>query len=152
MARTSICHPDKKHKGHGLCVSCYGREAARGKRDANRARSKEWYWANRETAIAAAVEWARRNQGKHRATVLKYRYGLTPEDEVRMLVAQDFRCAICMEPFDGSRRVTKVAVDHDHKTGKVRGLLHVRCNTALGMLHDNPGWLRRAAEYLEASR
>lgn len=69
-----------------------------------------------------------------------------------MLVAQDFKCPICLRPFDGSRRGTKVAVDHDHATGKVRGLLHVQCNRGIGMLGDSRDNLVRAVAWLEAGR
>jgi hypothetical protein len=39
-------------------------------------------------------------------------------------------------------------IDHDHITGKVRGLLCTQCNIALGMTHDDPGLLTKLAEYL----
>lgn len=44
-----------------------------------------------------------------------------------------------------------LAIDHDHKTGKIRGLLCTRCNTAIGLLNDNIDFLRRAIMYLNSS-
>ena len=59
-----------------------------------------------------------------------------------MLDAQDGVCAIC-------QTAPAAHVDHDHETGKVRGMLCFRCNAALGQLGDDPLVVRRAARYLE---
>ena len=59
-----------------------------------------------------------------------------------MLAAQEGRCAICNNPAK--------CVDHDHATGKVRGILCAGCNRALGFMFDKPALLRRGAEYLES--
>lgn len=65
----------------------------------------------------------------------------------RMLATQQGRCAICgMQPPHGARRL---AVDHDHKTNEVRGLLCFDCNTGIGKLGDDPVLLRTAADYIE---
>jgi hypothetical protein len=66
----------------------------------------------------------------------------------KMLVRQKGSCAICSSTLNSSR-YTKLAVDHDHKTGKVRGLLCTGCNTALGLMKDSPIRLEKAAEYLK---
>ena len=78
-----------------------------------------------------------------RKSMLKHKYGLTHEDYERMYQAQDGRCAICKQPFDN------LCVDHNHKTGRVRGLLCVPCNAALGSFKDDVQHLRRAILYLE---
>lgn len=59
---------------------------------------------------------------------LRERYGLTLCKYRKMLKAQDGMCAICRRPF-GSKR--KANVDHNHKTGRVRGILCYRCNKFL---------------------
>ena len=62
------------------------------------------------------------------------------------------RCAICGEPETAVSRTGRpksISVDHDHDTGRIRGVLCDRCNRALGYLRDNPDLLRRAADYLE---
>jgi hypothetical protein len=78
---------------------------------------------------------------------LMTRYGLTWDDYDRLFRAQGERCAIC----GGRPRRAMLAVDEDHKTGEIRGLLCSRCNhDLLGTAHDDPEILRRAADYLES--
>jgi hypothetical protein len=74
------------------------------------------------------------------------KYGMTRAEWKALVSEQDGCCAIC-----GLRAeyVPSLAVDHCHKTGKVRGLLCRKCNTALGQLGDDPDRLRKAIEYLE---
>ena len=70
------------------------------------------------------------------------RYGLTPDSYKMLLQAQGSKCGVC-------GRVGDFVIDHDHVTGKVRGLLHAGCNSALGFLKDSPRACRGAAKYLE---
>jgi hypothetical protein len=72
---------------------------------------------------------------------LKRLYGITDADFTRMSNEQGRRCAIC-------RVRIATDVDHDHKTGKVRGLLCGSCNRALGLMKDTPHRLEAAAKYL----
>jgi hypothetical protein len=58
-------------------------------------------------------------------------YGITPGQYEEMLAAQGGKCAICSSDKAGKKRQT-FAVDHDHDTGLVRGLLCIRCNAHLG--------------------
>lgn len=76
------------------------------------------------------------------------RYNLTTEQVRRIYVEQTGLCAICHGTCTKTR-LGRLAVDHDHLTGQVRGLLCIDCNSALGKFHDDPNMLRRAAEYLE---
>lgn len=79
----------------------------------------------------------------NRRAQLKYRYGMTEEEWDQMLEVQQGLCAICgKDPGD------RLCVDHDHKTGKVRGLLCRGCNAALGKFYDDPDVVMRAASYL----
>ena len=71
--------------------------------------------------------------------------GCSPEMYMQMMDSQGGRCAICARTNAGKRRL---AVDHDHATGAVRGLLCNSCNTALGAFGDNPEMLKRAMDYL----
>lgn len=80
-----------------------------------------------------------------RTTILKNRYGITEDDYDRMFVQQDGLCAICRKP---SMR-QNFDVDHDHESGKVRGLLCNNCNRGLGHLQDSVLVLEAAIRYLK---
>ncbi len=88
---------------------------------------------------------------------LKYktkRMGTTPEWFNARMEEQHGVCAICHQPEThpikrGSSVVRSLAIDHDHLTGKVRGLLCFRCNTSVHLLDRfGTGWLTDAAKYL----
>lgn len=73
------------------------------------------------------------------------RYGISVSDYYEILKVQDGRCAIClMVP----KTQLSLDIDHDHATGKVRGLLCSVCNTGLGSMRDSIQALQRAIEYL----
>lgn len=73
-------------------------------------------------------------------------HGCSAFDYQRMLDEQEDGCAICGRPPECEKRL---AVDHDHSTGEIRGLLCERCNQGLGLFGDSPSRLREAADYLE---
>lgn len=73
------------------------------------------------------------------------KYGLTPESYAQLLDKQGGVCAICSKQEEGKR----LAVDHDHESGKVRGLLCGQCNTGLGKFYDNVDTLSKAILYLQ---
>lgn len=78
----------------------------------------------------------------------KFTYGINKEDYFRMLSDQGGVCAICKQvPKGDIERV--LHVDHNHVTGKVRGLLCRHCNHAIGQLKDSLTILRNACQYLE---
>ncbi len=77
---------------------------------------------------------------------LKRNYGITVDDYDEILGQQDGLCAIC--GTDDPRGKGRFYVDHDHDTGKVRGLLCAMCNTGIGMLKDSPSILASAINYL----
>lgn len=104
----------------------------------------------REKLAAYKKEWVEKRVGK-RANVLRSNYGLTLDDYNRMLAEQNGVCAICKQPERATIKgggLRPLAVDHCHKTGKVRGLLCMHCNQALGKFNDNPGILASAISYL----
>jgi hypothetical protein len=89
-------------------------------------------------AIGTATRDQRRRR-RHYRLIERYRIGT---DEVEHLVeGQGGICPICRKAFP-------TAVDHDHVTGAVRGILCADCNTGMGQLRDDPWVLRRAIEYL----
>jgi len=77
-------------------------------------------------------------------------YGITPAEYDAMFEAQDGVCAICLKPETMSIAGVKrsLCVDHDHRTGQVRGLLCAQCNFAIGKLDDDPNVILAAAIYL----
>ena len=91
----------------------------------------------------------RRGQANRRGNLLR-RFGITEEDYLRMLDEQGGRCAICGTDTPGTSGV--FAVDHDHETGAVRGLLCRGCNIGIGNLGDDIGRLESAIAYLARSR
>ncbi len=80
---------------------------------------------------------------------LQRTYGITIEDFDAMLSSQDGTCAICDGTNSDSARNRRMTVDHDHDTGKVRGLLCFTCNTSIGKLGDTYAALQKAADYLK---
>lgn len=84
----------------------------------------------------------------HRRWEMRSKFGLTPERYAEMRAEQGYGCAICGRPEGGP---TALAIDHDHETGQVRGLLCTQCNIGLGQFADDVDRLRAAAAYLERS-
>jgi hypothetical protein len=83
---------------------------------------------------------------KRKHSLMK-RYGISPKEADSILESQNGVCAICKQKIDGKIKHGPY-VDHDHDTGKVRGILCFHCNAGLGLFKDNPGILISAAEYL----
>ncbi len=103
--------------------------------------------------------WARKRQARlanipamERIRDLKRRFGLTPDDYQAMVKAQKGVCAVChkpetsFEPKTGTRK--SLAIDHCHKSGKIRGLLCWHCNSALGKVEDSIPRLKAMIAYL----
>ena len=100
----------------------------------------------------------RYKRGEQHLYKLLRRYGLTPELFWQMFENQEGLCAICSclmvppaLPGAEARRPNSVCVDHDHVTGKVRGLLCIRCNVGMGTLQDSTRLLHNAIGYLESA-
>lgn len=109
---------------------------------------KEYYAKNRERLIQQAKAYNKAHPEWYaihkRHAERKIRYGITKEQYEALLVCQNNLCAICKEPSDKS-----LCVDHDHKTGKIRGLLCFDCNRALGCIGDSSESAFRMFEYLK---
>lgn len=91
------------------------------------------------------------NNGRKRGYRLRDSYGLTSQQYDAMLAKQRGLCAACGGLPGKSSRTRKLAVDHDHATGRVRGLLCHRCNTALGLLREDLDRITRLWKYLDAA-
>lgn len=81
----------------------------------------------------------------HRSN-LKNKFGLTIEDYNKLLTEQNFSCALCSKHVSENKK--RLAVDHCHETGRVRGLLCMHCNAALGQLGDTSESIQRVLEYI----
>jgi hypothetical protein len=92
----------------------------------------------------------RTNPGYHKNMQLRRLYGIDLAEYNRMLDAQNGCCDVCgnAEKNEIAGKTLSLAVDHDHDTGAVRALLCSACNTAIGLLGDNPGLIDAAKAYL----
>ena len=116
------------------------------------------YLARRGEALEYQKRHYLENKARHqynaRAWELR-KYGLTPEQFVAMVETQQGRCLICasvpkaLSATGVMRLGSALNVDHEHSTGKVRGLLCRRCNQVIGLMEDNPELLKAAIVYLE---
>jgi hypothetical protein len=77
-------------------------------------------------------------------------YGITAQEFADRLAAQGGVCAICKNP-DAKVRSDRLCVDHSHRTGEVRGLLCIPCNSLLGQANDSVTVLEQAIQYLMAT-
>lgn len=103
------------------------REFTPEQREAYRAKQKAWHLANKEYT-------------KNRR--LLRTYGITLAEHTHQIEIRKSKC-------DGCKRVKKLVIDHDHNTGKLRGLLCNSCNRLLGVLNDDLSTLKRLVSYLE---
>ena len=92
--------------------------------------------------------YVKENPLNRRSTILKNKYGIDYDSYLRILGAQGGGCAICGSMKPGSGK-TYFSVDHNHTTGKNRGLLCHSCNAGIGMFKEDKLSLKLAIEYLE---
>ena len=95
----------------------------------------------------------KKNTDKKKNQILLKCYNITIEEYNKLLISQDSKCGICnnyeLTIVNKTNKPKQLAVDHDHKTGKVRGLLCQKCNTGIGNLKDSIELLDRAIQYLK---
>lgn len=115
-------------------------------RQRNLERCREWGRRYQRENADKVREYQRAYRAAHRPRIrLLYqakKYGLTVDELVFLKEMQDYRCALC-------KKKKKLSVDHNHTTGRVRGLLCYSCNTLLGQANDNQDKLRAAIAYLD---
>ena len=151
--KCAVCGVDKLYC-KGMCRNCYEKSL--------RARNMEYVLRQRENATAwrkAHPEWVadankrrkedpycrERDKRTKRKGVLRKR-GLTEESLKDLYAFQNNCCAICGRPFAA---VGAVHIDHDHHSGRTRGLLCSRCNNGIGMLGESVDALQKAIDYLQ---
>lgn len=108
----------------------------------------------RERSLARSRRWQAANPGRNRARqrmwMRRLNSGWTQEQFAAAWERQDGRCAICkVQMIDGGRGPTSVHADHDHSSGKTRGLLCAHCNRGIGCLKDSVDSLQAAIDYLK---
>lgn len=105
---------------------------------------KKFYEKNKEEILKKANA----NPRKTYANSIYRLYRITIEDYDEMYIAQNGKCAVCGSEniIDGKRKM--LCVDHNHETGKVRGLLCRDCNLAAGLLEDDSERASKLSEYL----
>jgi hypothetical protein len=145
----------KTKSGDGLASNCkdcqkiYASKYYKENKQTSDERSKLWRQQNVEKSRAISKKAYHKDTNKQRARQLNKYYGLTTDQYNQMLLSQNDCCAICNQH---RKTLTKfLCVDHDHKSGLIRGLLCSTCNKALGLLKDDPSNLFKAYQYLTNS-
>lgn len=115
-------------------------------------RTAEWRRANPDRSREHGNKYNRKRladpehlRQKREAHMLR-KYGLTMADFEALLAEQGGACAICGGPPNGPG--VRLHVDHCHDSDRIRGLLCGKCNTAVGLLDDNPERAEKVAAYL----
>lgn len=140
MYRCSKCGLERTDGGKH-CPTCHGKV------------TKKWNAMNREKNTRACKKWRDTHpeayQQMQRRMSLRKLYGMTVGDYDEKLKAQQGRCAICGadEPNGPGKKNGHFMVDHDHKTGAIRGLLCSNCNVLLGQASDDVSILEKAIQY-----
>ena len=115
--------------------------------EANKQRRKDYYRNNKEKL----KEYNRERYKKHSEigvnSRFKREYKISLEDYNNLLFKQKNSCGICL--IDKNNYKQRFSVDHNHKTGNVRGLLCIKCNSGLGMFQENLTLFNNAMEYLK---
>jgi hypothetical protein len=115
-------------------------------KDCDKVRSNKWKSENKSRKRETNKAWYLRNKEKvHNVGMSKY--GITTADYDAILKAQNNCCKICNS--HESKFTKKLAVDHCHSTGEIRGLLCTYCNRGLGFFKDNIGTLEAAILFLK---
>lgn len=112
-----------------------------------RARGREYFKENRDWILAKNRKYIKENPDKRKNTMLKYEYGITLDDYNKMFNAQGGKCAICQRHQNELKKT--LCVDHDHKTGAIRELLCMTCNTDLASVENR---LEEMTKYLNKHR
>lgn len=141
ITATKCQHIERKHFSKGLCNSCY-----------------QVQWMQKNPNSNTGNTWSKNNpEAKQRSSLkmhLKRDFGVTIEDYEKMWYEQEGKCGnpACsvqkpLFPVSGNRRLH---IDHDHRTGQIRGLLCHGCNTGLGNIGDSVEKLEGLINYLKA--
>ena len=120
----------------------------------SRVRARSYYYRMKEEKpeqhqkkLEQGSKWKKDHRDTYgRKADLKKNYGITVEQYDELLDEQQGSCAVCQLECKTGKRL---AVDHNHETGEIRGLLCSKCNMGLGMFQDSVKLLAKAGAYLE---
>ena len=159
---TSCFHKAKKEKDgfQYNCIDCSKKYHAKRyveQKDKLKVQLKKYKEENKEKLEVASLLWKKNNPDKvkqyQRTSNLRKNFGLSMDEYEEMLANQNNLCAICEKPetfiHHQTKETARLAVDHCHKTNKVRKLLCKSCNTALGLFKDDIGVMENAVQYLK---
>ena len=138
MKECNVCFNEKPYDRF------YKKKASR---DGYKHQCKECTGRANSTRYYADVEFRRERQRQIQRTYTAKKFGLTLCELEVLYIQQDSMCAICGISEESHGRY--LAIDHCHITGKVRGLLCMSCNTALGNFKDDTYVMSKAIKYLE---
>jgi hypothetical protein len=153
-------HPNMKDGRLNFCATCVvAGNTARYRanpekyRVKNRLAQQQWRANNPGRQRELVREWQKKNRPHYlklrRESHYRRKYGIEMSKYLTMVKLQKGRCLICKgKPQGKTERTKKLQVDHDHKTGRVRGLLCINCNRALGYFKDDPMRIKAAIHYL----
>ena len=159
------CKEEKPHMARGLCNSCYTRfyrkdgKVDRSKeklikalchpenRPYNRGKCEPCY--RKELREKQSPERKEHERQKRREIRIKTRYGISINDYNILLIKQNNKCYGCNQLHLETDSKTRLNIDHNHTTGKVRGLLCSNCNSTLGYANDNITTLSNLILYLK---
>ena len=135
-----------KRPPHKRCTSCKEHKYFK---DFSKNKSKPDGYHNQCKACRSKYKPSAKSKERNRKYLAAWNRlkssGFTQEEYDAKLKEQDYRCAICRTDDSGPMAFH---ADHDHKTGKKRGILCDKCNTGLGLLKDDVEILCAAIEYL----
>lgn len=152
-AKRASCHQDRIAWAKGLCKSCYNRKLQEENpvyAESQRANHKKWVARNHDKILADARKYSSLPRVRIMASIRDRQsrllsFGMTFEDEQRIMDDQGGVCAIC---GGESGRRPFFDIDHEHDSGLFRGFLCHRCNKGLGLLGDDTKSIKKALEYL----
>jgi t-SNARE complex subunit (syntaxin) len=137
------------------CTNIHDVEYYQKNKDKIHDRKIKYYQKNKEKMVVWQKDY--RQQPGYKEKMIERRrrhyllndYGITFEQKQEMIKNQNGRCAICCSLLDNK---LKTHVDHDHRSGVVRGILCRNCNIGLGLFYDDPYILEKAKVYIQNNK
>jgi len=143
----------KYYKNNKEYYKKYNKKYYKNNKEHYKKSNKKYYKNNKEHIKKYHKKYYKNNKEYYKKYYKKYllakKYNISFEQYTQILKNQNYSCAICGKHRNNCKKA--FAVDHNHKTKQIRGLLCQQCNTALGLLKDNPKILIRAIKYLRTN-